>query len=104
MTDEQLLTESVEILEHVGCQFWACEGPTLEPIEMTTCGRCLTLARLRQRLGLPVVHEEETRPYQDAIELRRYVVQDCHRSMTLEQAKTRIRNRDLIAAYGTDER
>jgi len=48
-----LLVESLATLEHVGCQFWACEGPTLEPIDMVTCRVCELIARLRDTLGRP---------------------------------------------------
>lgn len=43
----ELLADTIDVLERVGCQFWACEGETLEPIAMVTCYRCSTLARLR---------------------------------------------------------
>jgi len=52
--DHELLTAVLDVLEHAGCQFWACEGPTLEPIDMVTCNACATVARLRQRLGKPI--------------------------------------------------
>lgn len=52
--DVKLLTEALHALELSGCQFWACEGPTLEPIAMITCHACAAMARLRQRLGQPV--------------------------------------------------
>jgi hypothetical protein len=42
-----LLVIAVEALEDAGCGFWACQGETLEPIDMVTCNRCATLARLR---------------------------------------------------------
>jgi hypothetical protein len=42
-----LLTDVIDSLERCGCQFWACEGETLTPIDMVTCHRCATLARLR---------------------------------------------------------
>ncbi|GAB7044935.1 hypothetical protein [Catenuloplanes indicus] len=45
MTPE-LLAEAINSLERVGCQFWACEGPTLDPIDMVTCYRCTTLGKL----------------------------------------------------------
>jgi hypothetical protein len=40
-----LITETVEALERAGCQFWACEGPTLEPVSMLTCNVCAVLAQ-----------------------------------------------------------
>ena len=42
-----LLNEIVDSLARAGCQFWACEGPTLEPIDMKTCHRCETLAKVQ---------------------------------------------------------
>lgn len=47
----QLLAEVRDTLERVGCQFWACQGPTLEPVDMVTCFRCVTLAKVRAALG-----------------------------------------------------
>lgn len=44
----RLLTDLIDSLERCGCQFWACEGETLEPIDMVTCHRCALLAQLRQ--------------------------------------------------------
>jgi hypothetical protein len=52
--DLRYLRESLETLERVDCQFWACKGPTLHPIPMTTCQVCSLIARLRRRLGLPI--------------------------------------------------
>lgn len=49
-----LLEEIVESLDMAGCRFWACKGPTLTPVNMTTCHRCAALARARQLIGLPV--------------------------------------------------
>jgi hypothetical protein len=49
-----LLADVLETLERTGCQFWACEGPTLTPKDMTTCNPCAMIARLRQQLGMPV--------------------------------------------------
>ncbi len=43
-----LLTEAIETLEQVGCQFAHCDGPTLEPVDMVTCHACATLAKLRK--------------------------------------------------------
>jgi hypothetical protein len=54
LDDGELLAAALDVLEHAGCQFWACEGPTLEPIDMVTCGACATVAQLRQRLGKPI--------------------------------------------------
>jgi hypothetical protein len=35
-----LLAHTIEALEDAGCGFWACQGETLEPIDMVTCNRC----------------------------------------------------------------
>jgi len=68
--DKELLEESLEVLERVGCQFWACGGPTLRPGYATTCFRCSTVARLAKRLGVycpvkarPKVDDSETTSY-----------------------------------------
>ncbi|GLZ62838.1 hypothetical protein [Micromonospora sp. NBRC 107095] len=45
--DSELLDDTIDVLERVGCQFWACDGPTLEPVDMKTCAACALLARLR---------------------------------------------------------
>ena len=50
-SDLALLRESLQTLERTPCQFWACQGPTLQPIDMVTCYRCATLAKLQQRFG-----------------------------------------------------
>jgi hypothetical protein len=42
-----LWADVCESLERVGCQFWACEGPTLTPTPMVTCHACATLARVQ---------------------------------------------------------
>lgn len=52
MDDEALLRRVLETLERAGCQFWACEGPTLEPIDMVTCHACHTVALVSARLGI----------------------------------------------------
>lgn len=52
--DVTYLRESLEVLERAGCQFWACMGPTLHPIPMTTCCVCSLIARLRRRLDQPI--------------------------------------------------
>lgn len=49
--DATLLRESMRVLERTPCQFWACQGPTLQPIAMVTCFRCAMLAKLQQRFG-----------------------------------------------------
>jgi hypothetical protein len=50
--DEKLIKESLEVLERISCQFWACEGPTLKPKHMITCMRCALVAKLQKRLGV----------------------------------------------------
>ena len=57
MSDTELLAEALEELERAGCGFQFCAGPTLEPIDMVTCGTCWMIARLRQRLGRPIREE-----------------------------------------------
>lgn len=51
MSDDELLADSLDELESVGCQFWACKGPTLNPIDMVTCNLCRLIAVLRNRLN-----------------------------------------------------
>ncbi len=45
-----LLVDVVDSLEHVGCQFDHCTGPTLQPVDMRTCHRCEVLERVRDLL------------------------------------------------------
>jgi hypothetical protein len=52
--DTKLLADALDVLERAGCQFWACDGPTLRPVHMITCAACSTVARLRYRLDLPI--------------------------------------------------
>lgn len=52
--DERLMRCTLESLERVGCQFFACDGPTLRPKAMKTCHVCVEIAQLRKRLGLPI--------------------------------------------------
>lgn len=54
IADANMLAEALEALERVGCQFWACDGPSLEPVDMKTCHVCRLTARLQQRLGRPI--------------------------------------------------
>lgn len=42
-----LITDTIAALEAAGCQFWACEGPTLKPMDMKTCNVCVALAKWR---------------------------------------------------------
>jgi hypothetical protein len=53
-SDKKLLEDALDSLIRVGCQFWGCEGPTLRPINMTTCYRCESVAKLAKRLGVYV--------------------------------------------------
>ena len=34
VSDQKRLTEAQEVLEYIGCQYWACDGPTKKPIDM----------------------------------------------------------------------
>jgi hypothetical protein len=52
IADEALLRTVLETLERMPCEFWACEGPTLNPIDMVTCRACHTLALVSNRLGI----------------------------------------------------
>lgn len=72
MVSEELLSEILLCLESVPCQFWACDGPTLEPVPMATCLRCEVLAKVRVASGLPArssddmtfeEHDEHRRKY-----------------------------------------
>lgn len=56
---EGLVLEAIEALERIGCQFFACDGPTLEPVNMSTCFVCDLLARLRVEAGLPPRRDDE---------------------------------------------
>jgi len=47
LVDATLLHGAIEALERVGCQFFACDGPTLDPIPMATCYVCAEIAQLR---------------------------------------------------------
>jgi hypothetical protein len=59
MTDTTvLITESLSVMERVGCQFDMCTGPTLEPVDMRTCYVCELAAKLRVALGLPAEDED----------------------------------------------
>lgn len=40
MTGPVYVSEIIDTLERVGCQFWACKGPDVEPEEMITCIVC----------------------------------------------------------------
>ena len=51
------VSEIIDILERVGCQFWACEGPSRPVEDMVTCVRCSALRQLYR--GDPV---EDDRP------------------------------------------
>lgn len=46
--DFQMLLDAFDGLE---CAFRFCEGPTLRPIPMLTCGNCHLKARIAKRLG-----------------------------------------------------
>lgn len=57
----KLLSDIIEVLEDVGCQFFACDGPTLEPRDMITCHRCEVLAKARVAAGR-TAHDEYDSP------------------------------------------
>jgi hypothetical protein len=90
-SDADLLTEALDSLERAGCQFWHCEGPTLEPVDMSTCHRCVAVAQLRVRLGQPPSYPEETRTYLRASEHRQWVREACHREITMDEALAWVR-------------
>lgn len=101
MPDDSLLQSALESLERTGCQFFACDGPTLEPIDMATCHRCATVAQLRQRLALPIIHLEETTEYADALRLREEASWG-HHTITISSALMIVRNRALLDEFGGD--
>jgi hypothetical protein len=45
--DRTLVVEGIEVLERIGCQFFACPGPDAPFEDMKTCYICDFLARLR---------------------------------------------------------
>jgi hypothetical protein len=55
----ELLQESIDTLERVGCQWRFCDGPTLAPVPMVTCFACETLAKLRVAAGRKPRHDDE---------------------------------------------
>ncbi len=61
MTDvpAKLMIQVLDTLERVECQYWACDGPTLEPVAMVTCHRCATLALVRVTFGEPPRRADE---------------------------------------------
>lgn len=40
IADRKRLEEAKEIFEYIGCQYWACDGPTKQPVGMKTCMCC----------------------------------------------------------------
>jgi hypothetical protein len=56
---QELLLDAVDALDRLDCQFFACNGPTLEPEDMVTCFRCSTLAQLRAAAGQPPRRSDE---------------------------------------------
>lgn len=58
-TSGPLLAGLIDTLEQVGCQFWACDGPTLEPVPMVTCHVCGELALVRVAAGRPPRRADE---------------------------------------------
>ena len=43
-----LVSEIIECLDRVPCQFWACEGPDEPPKDMITCHVCQMLYGLKR--------------------------------------------------------
>lgn len=93
VSDADLLADALDALERAGCQFFACGGPTLEPIGMVTCYRCVEVARLRERLGLRIVHLEETPVYAQAVRLQREA-RDAHRVLSMDEALAQARREE----------
>jgi hypothetical protein len=40
VADKYRLEEAKGVLEYIGCQYWACDGPTKKPEDMKTCIAC----------------------------------------------------------------
>jgi hypothetical protein len=62
LTDRDLLSDALEALERVGCQYDFCPGPHRRPRNYgakrsnefeATCFVCREVYRIRRRLGLP---------------------------------------------------
>jgi len=73
--DQALLDEVIDTLERVDCQYKFCDGPTLTPVDMITCYRCETLAKVRHAAGRPSRLEseltaDEARAIRDAAYMR----------------------------------
>ncbi len=47
---------ALSVLEDMPCQFWACEGPDVEPEAMVTCYVCRALHDLRAALSVDTQH------------------------------------------------
>ena len=45
----KLETEALEVLEHIGCQYFACEGPDKRPKDMQTCMVCRLIRKLKHK-------------------------------------------------------
>jgi hypothetical protein len=48
--DRAIIKEMLEILERVGCMFWACEGPDKPEQPMKTCFICSEIRKVRKYL------------------------------------------------------
>ncbi len=42
----EVIEDAIAALVSAGCQFWACKGPTLNPIPMITCNACAAVGVL----------------------------------------------------------
>lgn len=42
--------EALEVLDRVGCQYFACEGPDKRPKDMQTCMVCRLIRKLKQKV------------------------------------------------------
>jgi hypothetical protein len=48
IADVKQLENAKEVFEFVGCQYWACDGPTKRPEDMKTCMVCRWLYNYNQ--------------------------------------------------------
>lgn len=47
--DKEALIYAIEALEEcTSCTFWACNGPDVSPVDMSTCSRCRSLWELKR--------------------------------------------------------
>lgn len=83
----QTAADVLDTLERTECVFWACDGPTLEPVDMVTCYRCATLAQVRHAFGL-VPREPDEMTCSEAIDERdrRHAERATHRTIAPRSA------------------